>query len=317
MTCTKYPRVSVIYFIVLFFYCMSKVAQYFGSFLYAQKLSDSDLMAHQKYIFCWQIVLTIATIVSIAIGQQREQRTKLKFRPPAQWFANMQPANMEQSPSYFEQSDQPANDNESPFQDLYIEDYEPEADTQFSGGSKYARHPSMDPPVFQSLCPTSRTDVFLNNDSDYEYRPSSYVEVKCEFYNCTKFMKVWNVHDTNIILICRQKIGSHPFGRNALMHQRNKVCGHHGFSCIQLNRTIFLTKRSVGSDCWEVEARIIPSGCECMWPKHHKGKNNIIIFKLLFLLSPLCRKKWLFKKKKLHSLYSALFLSPGDILKHH
>lgn len=23
--------------------------------------------------------------------------------------------------------------------------------------------------------------------------------------------------------------GSHPFGRNALMHQRNKVCGHHGF----------------------------------------------------------------------------------------
>lgn len=88
----------------------------------------------------------------------------------------MQPA--EQSPSYFEQSDQPAQDS-SLFQDIYVEDYEPE-ESQFSGGSKFARHPSMEPPVFQPLCPTSRTDVFLNTDSDYEYRPSSYVEVKCE-----------------------------------------------------------------------------------------------------------------------------------------
>lgn len=66
--------------------------------------------------------------------------------------------------------------------------------------------------------------------------------------------------------------GSHPFGRNALLHQRNKVCGHHGFSCIQLNRTIFLTRRLKDSDCWEVETRPIFSGCECMWPKHHKGR---------------------------------------------
>lgn len=89
---------------------------------------------------------------------------------------------MDQSPSYFEQSDQPqASDNL--FQDLYVEDYEPEGDSQFSGGSKFARHPSMDPPVFQSLCPTTRTDVFLNTDSDYEYRPNSYVEVKCEEFS--------------------------------------------------------------------------------------------------------------------------------------
>lgn len=86
--------------------------------------------------------------------------------------------------SYFEQSDQPASDN-SQFQDFYVEDYEPEGELQF-GGSKFARHPSMEPPVFQSLCPTKRTDVFLNVDSDYEYRPSSYVEVKCEefYYSC-------------------------------------------------------------------------------------------------------------------------------------
>lgn len=85
---------------------------------------------------------------------------------------------MEQSPNYFEQSDQPAQDN-SQFQDLYVEDYEPDGESQF-GGSKFARHPNQDPPVFQSLCPTKRTDVFLSADTDYEYRPSSYVEVKCE-----------------------------------------------------------------------------------------------------------------------------------------
>ena len=69
------------------------------------------------------------------------------------------------------------------------------------------------------------------------------------------------------------------------MHQRNKVCGHHGFSCIQLNRTIFLTRRPYGSDCWEVETRNVPSGCECMWPKHHKGKKRYFIFVLLFCSS--------------------------------
>ena len=94
-----------------------------------------------------------------------------------------QQAMEQQSPSYFEQSDQPASDSQFAFQDIYVEDYEPDGDLQFSGGSKFARHPSQEPPVFQSLCPTSRTDVFLNADSDYEYRPSSYVEVKCEKFN--------------------------------------------------------------------------------------------------------------------------------------
>lgn len=202
-----------------------------------------------RYRFHSQIILVIVTGISVVIGQKfTEQRAKLKFRPPGEWFANMQPS-MDQSPSYFEQSDQPVSD--SKFTDLYVEDFDPEGDSQFSGGSKFARHPSQDPPVFQSLCPTKRTDIFLNTDSDYEYRPSSYVEVKC----------------------------SHPFGRNAILHQQNKVCGHHGFSCIQLNRTIFLTRRMLGSDCWEVETRVIPSGCECMWPKHRKGKGKIILEK--------------------------------------
>lgn len=121
----------------------------------------------------------IVTIISLVVGQKfSEQRSKLKFRPPSDWFANMQPQ-MDQSPSYFEQSDQPMA-TDSLFQDLYVEDYEPDGESQFSGGSKFARHPSMEPPIFQSLCPTTRTDVFLNTDSDYEYRPSSYVEVKCE-----------------------------------------------------------------------------------------------------------------------------------------
>ena len=122
--------------------------------------------------------IALAVVISVAVGQRfTDQRPKLKFRPSSEWFANMQPQ-MDQSPSYFEQSDQPQA-SESLFQDLYVEDYEPEGDSQFSGGPKFARHPSMEPPVFQSLCPTTRTDVFLT-DPYYEFRPNSYVEVKCE-----------------------------------------------------------------------------------------------------------------------------------------
>lgn len=131
-----------------------------------------------------QIAFVIVTVIAVVAGQRfTERRPKLKFRPPGEWFSNMQPS-MDQSPSYFEQSDQPAADN-SLFQELYVEDYEPEGESQY-GGSKFARHPSLEPPVFQSLCPTTRTDVYLNTDSDYEYRPSSYVEVKCEqfYYSC-------------------------------------------------------------------------------------------------------------------------------------
>lgn len=122
-----------------------------------------------------QIALVTVTIISMSVAMP--ERPKLKFRPPGEWFENMQePA--EQSPSYFEQSDQPA---ESQFRDLFIEDDEPVAETQFTGGSKFARnHVTTAPAVFQSLCPTKRSDVVLSTDSFYEYRPSSYEVVTCK-----------------------------------------------------------------------------------------------------------------------------------------
>jgi hypothetical protein len=93
--------------------------------------------------------------------------------------------------------------------------------------------------IFQSLCPTIRRPVFLNEDSQFEYRPSAYEEIIC----------------------------AHPMQSNI----RNKVCSDVGLSCIQLNRTIFLTRRSFDSNCWETETRVVPFGCECMWPKHNFG----------------------------------------------
>lgn len=127
-----------------------------------------------------QLALVTMTIISMVAAQKFPERTKLKFRPPGEWFESMQgPA--EQSPSYFEQSDQPALEGQ--FQDLFVDDDDPEADSQFTGGSKFARHhPSMAPAVFQSLCPTKRNDISLDSDSKYEYRPSSYREVLCEFF---------------------------------------------------------------------------------------------------------------------------------------
>ncbi|XP_055690756.1 uncharacterized protein LOC129794143 isoform X2 [Lutzomyia longipalpis] len=98
---------------------------------------------------------------------------------------------------------------------------------------------------FQSLCPSRRTLVYLNSEAgNYEYKPDHYEEVTCQ----------------------------HPFTsfRDYRVH-RNKICGEVGFSCIQLNRTIFLTRRLFGTDCWESLTRQVPAGCECMWPKHHYG----------------------------------------------
>lgn len=122
-----------------------------------------------------QIALVTVTIISMSVAMP--DRAKLKFRPPGEWFENMQePA--EQSPSYFEQSDQPA---ESQFRDLFIEDDEPVVETKFTGGSKFPRnHITSAPAVFQSLCPTKRSDVVLSTDSFYEYRPSSYEVVSCK-----------------------------------------------------------------------------------------------------------------------------------------
>ncbi|XP_031627791.1 uncharacterized protein LOC116343717 [Contarinia nasturtii] len=96
--------------------------------------------------------------------------------------------------------------------------------------------------TFQSLCPIKRETILLNMDIDFEYRPDYYEEVRCA---------------------------------NAVMHSENKiqaaVCSEAGFSCIQLNGTIFLTRRARGANCWESETRTVAAGCECMWPKHQLG----------------------------------------------
>ncbi|XP_063701868.1 uncharacterized protein LOC134831951 [Culicoides brevitarsis] len=95
-------------------------------------------------------------------------------------------------------------------------------------------------PHFQPLCETYRRSVKLDN-MFYEYRPNHYDEVYCVYPY---------VADQNV---------------------DNNVCNEGGFHCIQLNRTIFVTKREKGSSCWEVEHRRVASGCECMWPKHYRG----------------------------------------------
>lgn len=102
----------------------------------------------------------LAIVASVIAGQvfTEQQRSKLKFRPDPDWFANMQPP-MDQMPNYFEQSDQPMPEGQ--FQDLYVGDYDHNTEAEFSGGSKFARHPSQESAVFQSLCPISRTHVYL------------------------------------------------------------------------------------------------------------------------------------------------------------
>lgn len=98
--------------------------------------------------------------------------------------------------------------------------------------------------TYQSLCPTKRIAIPLET-SGYEYRPSQYIEVTCAHY---------------------APAHSYEFGKN-------RICSEAGFSCIQLNRTIHLIRRNKasGNECWESEIRIVPSGCECMWPKHDNG----------------------------------------------
>ncbi|XP_055840353.1 uncharacterized protein LOC129907894 [Episyrphus balteatus] len=97
--------------------------------------------------------------------------------------------------------------------------------------------------TFQSLCPSKRLVIPLET-IEYIYRPDHYEEVTCY----------------------------HSYAPNRdYLSETNKVCSEAGFTCIQLNRTVYLTRRAKGSECWESETRIVPSGCECMWPKHTFG----------------------------------------------
>uniref|UniRef100_A0A0K8VH08 Spaetzle domain-containing protein n=1 Tax=Bactrocera latifrons TaxID=174628 RepID=A0A0K8VH08_BACLA len=98
--------------------------------------------------------------------------------------------------------------------------------------------------TYQSLCPTKRIAIPLET-SGYEYRPSHYIEVTCAHYTPAHSFEI----------------------------RKNRICSEAGFSCIQLNRTIHLIRRNkaASDECWESEIRIVPSGCECMWPKHDNG----------------------------------------------
>ncbi|XP_052752474.1 uncharacterized protein LOC128201040 [Galleria mellonella] len=79
------------------------------------------------------------------------------------------------------------------------------------------------------------------NTNEYEYRPAYYEEVRCSAVNNEDFS------------------GS------------NEICSSLGFSCVQWNKTIHLTRRRYSSDCWETRTMVIPAGCECMWPVHRLG----------------------------------------------
>lgn len=114
------------------------------------------------------------------------------------------------------------------------------------------------------MCPSKRETVFLNLDPEYEYRPDHYEEVLCE--------KHQNQNDNRIQ--AEVSLSSYESNLSDEIHNFflfEKVCSEAGFSCIQLNRTLFLTRRIRGASCWESETRLIPAGCECMWPKHHLG----------------------------------------------
>ncbi|CAG4955464.1 unnamed protein product [Colias eurytheme] len=76
------------------------------------------------------------------------------------------------------------------------------------------------------------------NTNEFEYRPAYYEEITC----------TTSVAD---------EIGV-----------TNEICSSLGFSCVQWNKTIHLTRRRYSSDCWETLTMVIPAGCECMWPVH-------------------------------------------------
>ncbi|XP_045509901.1 uncharacterized protein LOC123705246 [Colias croceus] len=83
------------------------------------------------------------------------------------------------------------------------------------------------------------------NTNEFEYRPAYYEEITC----------TTSVAD---------EIGV-----------TNEICSSLGFSCVQWNKTIHLTRRRYSSDCWETLTMVIPAGCECMWPVHKLGDMSL------------------------------------------
>ncbi|XP_032590232.1 GATA zinc finger domain-containing protein 7 [Drosophila grimshawi] len=118
--------------------------------------------------------------------------------------------------------------------------------------------------IYQSLCPTNRVTVKLDNG---EYRPNHYVEVTCANNYAPLPARMHNYdfnYRSNELPLLRALL-------NERVGEKREICSATGFSCIQLNRTIHLIRLNEGSGCWESETRTVPSGCECMWPKHSYG----------------------------------------------
>ncbi|XP_072930261.1 uncharacterized protein [Epargyreus clarus] len=83
------------------------------------------------------------------------------------------------------------------------------------------------------------------NTNEYEYRPAYYEEIRCTM------------------------VSGDDEGFT------NEICSSLGFSCVQWNKTIHLTRRRYSSDCWETKTMVIPAGCECMWPVHRLGDMSL------------------------------------------
>ncbi|XP_064542352.1 uncharacterized protein LOC135431268 isoform X2 [Drosophila montana] len=133
-----------------------------------------------------------------------------------------------------------------------------------SAAAAAAQHSGSEGVTYQSLCPTKRVTVKLDNG---EYRPNHYVEVTCANNYAPLPARLHNYdynYRSNELPLLRALL-------NERAGEKREICSATGFSCIQLNRTIHLIRLNEGSGCWESETRTVPSGCECMWPKHSYG----------------------------------------------
>ncbi|XP_030384962.1 uncharacterized protein LOC115632089 [Scaptodrosophila lebanonensis] len=121
--------------------------------------------------------------------------------------------------------------------------------------------------TYQSLCPTNRVTIKLERG---QYRPNHYVEVTCAHNYVPQPIRAnsnnnyeYKYRSNDLTLL--RALWAEGSG------EKREICSATGFSCIQLNRTIHLIRLDEGSGCWESETRTVPSGCECMWPKHSYG----------------------------------------------
>ncbi|XP_077301931.1 uncharacterized protein LOC143922537 isoform X2 [Arctopsyche grandis] len=124
---------------------------------------------------------------------------------------------------------------ENQFQDEAVADYVESSKATWDRGAREVGRQK-----YYSICLTERTTVTLT-DSEYEYRPSHYEEIRCI--------------------------------SNGYNDRSDKtICSTAGFECMQWNETIHVTRRKINDGCWKTYSYTVPKGCECMWPEHKLGK---------------------------------------------